>query len=68
MKYQIKKLRLKAKLKQSELSKLLGYESSSTIAMWESGERKPPSDKLPKLASILNCRIEDLYRGEKDDD
>ena len=64
MQMQIKALRQKAGLTQVKLAELLGYGSSSVITMWENGERKPPSDKLPQLATILSCTIDDLFKDD----
>lgn len=61
------KLRKKAKLTQCELAELLNVRQSS-VAMWESGEVMPTADKLPKIAKILNCKIDDLYRGGEGDE
>lgn len=33
----------------------------TTIAKWENNESFPRADKLPVLAKILHCTIEDLY-------
>ena len=33
----------------------------STVAMWEAGESFPRADKLPALARILDCTIDDLF-------
>lgn len=33
----------------------------STVAMWEAGESFPRADKLPILARILGCTINDLF-------
>lgn len=68
MKENIKMLRNKAGLTQEQLSEALGYRTSSIVAMWESGERKPPSDKLPLLASILHCKIGELFSEAPDAD
>lgn len=67
MQEKIKALRKKAGVTQSELAEQLGYKTASIIAMWENGERKPPSDKLPELAKILGCSIDDLFdkKGEE---
>ena len=62
---QIKKLRLAAHLTQTELAQQMGYKTQSIVTMWENGERKPPSDKLPQLAKIFGCTIDELY-GEKE--
>ena len=59
--YAIRELRKKAGLTQVELAHLLGFKSTSIISMWESGDRSPRTDKLPELARILHCRIDDLF-------
>lgn len=58
----IKELRVSAKLTQEELGAMLGV-NRSTIAMWETGEAMPRADKLPELAKVFGCSIDDLYRG-----
>ena len=57
----LKRLRRKNNMTQAQLAETMGYSSQSIIAMWESGERKPPSDKLPELAKILGCTIDELF-------
>ena len=59
--YAIRELRKKAGLTQVELAQLLGFKSTSVISMWESGDRSPRTDKLPELARILHCSIDDLF-------
>lgn len=63
----LKRLRIKNNMTQSQLAETMGYSSQSIVAMWESGERKPPSDKLPELARILGCTIDELFneKGEE---
>lgn len=56
----IKALRERAGLTQKQLGELLGL-GQSTVAMWETDESKPRADKLPELARVLGCTIEDLY-------
>lgn len=53
-------LREKANLTQESLAKLINVDRS-TIAKWETGEASPRSDKLPTLANVLNCTIDDLF-------
>lgn len=57
----IRELREKAGLTQAQVASSLGYASASAITMWESGERKPPSDKLPELSRLLHCTIDELF-------
>jgi len=59
----IKSLRSACKLTQQALADTLEV-SRSTIAMWETGESNPNADKLPTLAKILGCSIDDLYNEE----
>lgn len=59
--YAIRELRKKAGLTQVELAQLLGFKSTSVISMWESGDRSPRTDKLPELARILHCTIDELF-------
>ncbi len=59
----IKQLRKAAEIKQSELAAELGVDNS-TIAKWETGAAKPRADKLPALAKILNCTVDQLLRED----
>ena len=59
----IKELRESNKMTQEELGKEIGV-TRSTIAMWETNSAKPRSDKIPLLAKVLNCSIEDLFETE----
>ena len=49
---------------QQELADLLKT-TRSTVAMWESGESFPRADKLPQIARILGCTIDDLFRDNE---
>ena len=53
----LKMLREKANLTQESLAKLINVDRS-TIAKCEAS---PRSDKLPTLANVLNCTIDDLF-------
>lgn len=57
----IKQLRENANLTQQQLSENLNVDRS-TIAKWETGEAMPRADKLPELAKIFGCSIDDLYK------
>ena len=63
--YNIREHRIKQNLSQAELATLIGYESSSIISMWESGDRTPPTKKLSPLAKMLDCEISDLFKDTK---
>ena len=56
----IKILRQKKKWSQKKLADKLNV-SQQTIAKWENKKSFPRSELLPKLASILESAIEDLY-------
>ena len=57
---QIRELRESANLTQEELATKLNLKRTA-ISMWETGEALPRTDKLPEIARILNCSIEDLF-------
>lgn len=63
----IKKAREKAGLTQQDLANELGV-GQSTVAMWETQNSLPRTDKLPALAKILGCTIDDLLKGEDNDE
>ena len=56
----IKALREKKGFRQEDLANKLKVDRSA-IAKWETGEAMPKSDKLPELARILGCTIDELY-------
>lgn len=56
----IRELRLKKKLKQSELSELLGIEPRS-ISRIESGFHFPKDENLYKIADALGVSVKDLF-------
>ena len=59
----IQKLRERAKFTQKYLAEKLGV-GQSTVAMWESGAQMPRADKLPELARILGCTIDELFEDQ----
>lgn len=59
----ISNIRKKLCITQQKLSEQLGI-NRSTIAKWESGEAMPRADKLPDLARILKCNIDDLFKDK----
>ena len=62
MNFTLANLRRKAGLTQIDLARQLGYRTQSVVSAWESGERTPPTRILPKLAKVLGCSIDDLFR------
>ena len=44
---------------QKEVAKVLGVRES-TVSKWERGEAKPRADKLPRIAKLYGCTIDEL--------
>lgn len=61
----LKNRRIECGFTQEYLANLLGI-NRSTVSMWETGESMPRADKLPKLAAILGCSINDIFSEQKD--
>ena len=55
----IKELREKQNLRQEDIAAIMNIDRSA-VAKWETGESFPRTDKLLKLASILECTVDDL--------
>lgn len=60
----LKSLREQAKLTQEDIAYKLNIDRS-TIAKWETGEAMPRANKLPQLAQILGCTIDELFACPK---
>ena len=60
----IKEAREKAGLTQQDLANELGV-GKSTVATWETQKSLPRTDKLPALAKILGCTIDELLKKEE---
>lgn len=52
--------RKKQSITQCELAYKMGV-SQANVSQWEKGETLPRADKLPLLAKILNCTIDELF-------
>lgn len=50
-------------MSQLELAQRVGV-SKVAVSRWESNDTLPTADKLPTIAAVLECEIEDLYDGE----
>lgn len=55
----IKTFRERANKTQSEIAEALGV-CQSAVAMWETGQNAPRTDRLLLLSNILNCTVDDL--------
>lgn len=60
----IRQRREELKLSQEQLAEILGIDRSA-VAKWETGKAMPTADKLPELARILGCTIDDLFKTEE---
>lgn len=58
--------RKEAGLSQNKLAEIL-FVSNKAVSKWESDLSRPSFDLLPKLADTLNCSIDYIVRGEKDE-
>lgn len=47
-------------ISQEQLAKAMRVRQS-TVAMWETQKNFPRSDKLPLLATVLRCTVDDLF-------
>lgn len=56
----MEKLRKALKLSQEAVAEQMGVTQAS-VSAWECGIAVPRTDKLPKLAKVLGCRVEDLF-------
>lgn len=60
----MEELRQASKLTQSEVAEKLRVDRSA-VAKWEAGAAKPRADKLPALAKLYNCSIEELLENDE---
>ena len=54
-------LRNNTGLSQLQFAQLINV-SQQAVTKWETGEALPRADKLPEIAKILHCSIEDLFK------
>lgn len=59
----LKSLREQKGITQKELGAAIGVEQN-TISQWETQNRLPRADKLPQLAKILGCTVDELLEDE----
>lgn len=57
----IKELREASQMSQIDLATKVGV-NQTAVSQWERGSALPSCDKLPLLANILSCTIDDLFR------
>ena len=61
----LKKIRLERGMTQIELAQAVGL-SDQAICTYEIGTREPSLETLRKLASVLECTIDELIGKEED--
>ena len=61
----IKRFRNKLNISQAALADSMRV-AQQAVAKWETGEAMPRADKLPELARILGCTIDELFAEESD--
>ena len=59
-------LRKSADMKQVDVAKELGIDTS-TVAKWETGASMPRADKLPILAKLYGCSIDQLFKADEEE-
>ena len=52
---------------QTEVANALGV-TQGAVAQWETGETGPSIDKLPILAKLYGCTIDELFEGHRTDE
>lgn len=57
----IKKLRVQRDYSLQEMAEKLGFKNASTYFKYESGEYSIKADMLPKIADVLDCKIENFF-------
>ena len=62
----LKRLRLERGLSQDELAKALGYTNRSSINKIEVGRSSVPTEKITRLAQILNVSPLELFRDDSE--
>lgn len=63
----IRERRLERQLTQQQVARAFGINKAS-VAEWESGRTMPTSDRLARLAEILDTTVDYLLRGEASSD
>jgi transcriptional regulator with XRE-family HTH domain len=60
----ITRMRKRVGLSQVQLAKRMGV-TQGAISQWESGQAKPRTDLLFKLADVLGCSVDELLKPKK---
>ena len=57
--------RKKAGLTQDEAAKALNI-SGAAVCQWETGKNLPDARKLPQIAKLYGCTVDELLTGEEE--
>lgn len=57
--------RKRAKLSQMAVAKAIGV-SDAAVCQWEKGDSLPEAIRLPEIAKLYKCKIDDLFKDEPD--
>lgn len=57
---EIKKYRERAGISKTELAQIMDVDLTAVLR-WETGEAMPRAAKIPKLADLLHCTIDELF-------
>ena len=55
--------RKRAKLSQMAVAKIIGV-SDAAVCQWEKGDSLPEASRLPEIAKLYKCKIDDLFKDE----
>lgn len=60
----LKEARKRAGLTARDVGRAMGV-SFQTVYNWEAGSYLPEAKKLPKLAEVCKCTVDDLLKGDE---
>lgn len=60
-----KSARIAAGLTVQQVIKALGV-SDAAVYMWETGQQRPRASRLPEIARLYGCTVDELLEGGKD--
>jgi transcriptional regulator with XRE-family HTH domain len=60
----LKELRVNRGLSQKQLSQMVGLSSDVAVLYWESGQSRPPYDKMLKLSDIFGSEVLEHFANE----
>ena len=57
--------RKKTGMSQAEVGKRLGV-SDATVSMWETGVTTPVGKRIPQIAALYGCSIDELFKSDEE--